>query len=57
MDTDMRAIIRSNQELTDQNIQYFLYQMLRGLKFIHSANVLHRDIVWFNHLLLTFFFT
>lgn len=45
MDTDMRAIIRSNQELTDQNIQYFLYQMLRGLKFIHSANVLHRDIV------------
>ncbi len=23
---------------------YFLYQLLRGLKFIHSANVLHRDI-------------
>ena len=25
-------------------IRYFLYQILRGLKFIHSANVLHRDI-------------
>lgn len=24
--------------------QYFLYQLLRGLKFIHSANVLHRDL-------------
>jgi serine/threonine protein kinase len=24
--------------------QYFLYQMLRGLKYIHSANVLHRDL-------------
>ena len=27
-----------------QHYQYFLYQILRGLKFIHSANVLHRDL-------------
>ena len=25
-------------------MQYFLYQILRGLKYIHSANVLHRDL-------------
>jgi serine/threonine protein kinase len=25
-------------------LQYFLYQLLRGLKFIHSANVIHRDL-------------
>lgn len=25
-------------------MQYFLYQILRGLKFIHSANVIHRDL-------------
>lgn len=25
-------------------VQYFLYQILRGLKYIHSANVLHRDL-------------
>ncbi|EOY04614.1 Mitogen-activated protein kinase 6 [Theobroma cacao] len=24
--------------------EYFLYQILRGLKYIHSANVLHRDL-------------
>lgn len=26
------------------SVQYFLYQILRGLKYIHSANVLHRDL-------------
>ena len=24
--------------------QYFLYQLLRGLKYIHSSNILHRDL-------------
>lgn len=36
--------MRSQQGLTDQHFQYFLYQILRGLKYIHSANVLHRDL-------------
>ncbi|XP_057954436.1 mitogen-activated protein kinase homolog NTF6 [Malania oleifera] len=44
MDTDLHQIIRSNQALTDDHCQYFLYQLLRGLKYIHSANVLHRDL-------------
>lgn len=26
------------------DVQFFLYQLLRGLKYIHSANVLHRDL-------------
>ncbi|KAG2670292.1 hypothetical protein I3843_14G077500 [Carya illinoinensis] len=44
MDTDLHQIIRSNQSLSEEHSQYFLYQILRGLKFIHSANVIHRDL-------------
>jgi serine/threonine protein kinase len=38
------AQIRSGQPLTDAHFQSFLYQTLCGLKYIHSANVLHRDL-------------
>ena len=34
----------SPQYLTTEHIQTFLYQMLTGLKFIHSASVIHRDL-------------
>ena len=44
METDLHRIIHSQQELTDEHVRYFLYQLLRGLKYIHSANVLHRDL-------------
>eukprot|EP00823_Brevimastigomonas_motovehiculus_P002709 TRINITY_DN162_c0_g1_i1.p1 TRINITY_DN162_c0_g1~~TRINITY_DN162_c0_g1_i1.p1 ORF type:complete len:604 (-),score=216.54 TRINITY_DN162_c0_g1_i1:371-2182(-) len=44
METDLHQIIYSKNELTDEHIQYFVYQMLRGLKYIHSAHVLHRDL-------------
>ncbi|KHN05707.1 Mitogen-activated protein kinase 3 [Glycine soja] len=44
MDTDLHHIIRSNQNLSEEHCQYFLYQILRGLKYIHSANVIHRDL-------------
>lgn len=44
MESDLERIIRSKQKLTDQHFQYFLYQILRSLKYVHSANVLHRDL-------------
>ncbi|KAG2159099.1 kinase-like domain-containing protein [Suillus bovinus] len=44
MEADLHAIIRSGQPLTDAHFQSFLYQTLCGLKYIHSANVLHRDL-------------
>ena len=42
--SDLDRIITSRQTLTNQHHQYFLYQILRGLKYIHSASVLHRDL-------------
>lgn len=45
MDTDLHQVIRSKQVLTQEHYQYFIYQILRGLKYLHSARVLHRDLV------------
>ena len=44
MDTDLHQIIRSNQPLTDEHFRYFMYQIFCALKYIHSANVWHRDL-------------
>ena len=44
MDTDLHRIIKSTQPLSDDHIRYFAYQILRGLKYLHSANVMHRDL-------------
>ncbi|GAA5864225.1 hypothetical protein JCM3774_001262 [Rhodotorula dairenensis] len=44
MEADLHAIIRSGQPLSDAHFQSFIYQTLCGLKYIHSAHVLHRDL-------------
>lgn len=36
--------IRSGQPLSDAHFQSFIYQTLCGLRYIHSASVLHRDL-------------
>jgi len=43
-DCDLQKIIESPQALSDGHVKYFLYQLLRGLKYLHSAGVLHRDL-------------
>ncbi|KAJ6244736.1 mitogen-activated protein kinase 13 [Anaeramoeba flamelloides] len=42
--TDLRQIINSEQELSEDHVRYFLYQILCALKYLHSGNVIHRDL-------------
>ncbi|KAI3496462.1 hypothetical protein L1887_38826 [Cichorium endivia] len=44
MESDLHGVIKANDDLTPEHHQFFLYQLLRGLKYIHTANVFHRDL-------------
>ncbi|KAL0668497.1 hypothetical protein Bca4012_031201 [Brassica carinata] len=44
MEYDLHKVITFNQELEPLHYKFFLYQILRGLKYIHAANVIHRDL-------------
>lgn len=44
MDSDLGKIMKSNQYLSDEHVQYLLLQILDGLSYIHQTNVIHRDL-------------
>ncbi len=44
METNMHDIIYSKNDLTDEHVKYFVWQMLCGMKYMHSAGVIHRDL-------------
>ncbi|KAL3795225.1 hypothetical protein HJC23_008310 [Cyclotella cryptica] len=43
METDLNQVIKA-RILEDIHIRYVIYQLLKALKYIHSAKLLHRDI-------------
>jgi serine/threonine protein kinase len=42
-DTDLHAVIRANI-LEEIHKRYIIYQLLKAIKYMHSGNVLHRDM-------------
>ena len=41
MGADLNNIIRT-QRLSDDHVQFLVYQIVRGMKYVHSAGIIHR---------------
>jgi mitogen-activated protein kinase 15 len=50
LEADLHAVIRANI-LQDVHVRYIVYQLLKVLKYLHSAELLHRDVKPSNMLL------
>ncbi|XP_036762628.2 mitogen-activated protein kinase 12 isoform X4 [Manis pentadactyla] len=43
MGTDLGKLMK-HEKLSEDRVQFLVYQMLKGLKYIHAAGIIHRDL-------------
>lgn len=44
MPCDLSRVINSSAPLNAANVKYLMFQLLRGIQYLHTAGVLHRDL-------------
>lgn len=44
MPTDLTRVLRSRIELTGEHIRWLIFQLIRGIYYIHTSRVFHRDL-------------
>ena len=44
MPCDLSRVITSSAPLNAANVKYLMFQLLRGIQYLHTAGVLHRDL-------------
>ena len=43
-ETDLHNVISKGNILQSMHIKFVTYQLMKALKFLHSGNVIHRDL-------------
>jgi serine/threonine protein kinase len=43
-DTILGTVLRGSQILTELHVQYFMYQLMQALAFVHESGVIHADV-------------